>query len=54
MEVEFAISTSPKPDFVVRVMCILCGLGMIVLSALNYQYYVVNVALDVVLPLYYW
>jgi hypothetical protein len=54
MEVEFGTNIPPKPDLVVRVICILCGLGMIVLSGLNYQYYVVNVALDVVLPLYYW
>lgn len=53
MEAELAKKALPKQDFVVRIMCMLCGVGMIVLSILNFANYTVNVPIDVVLPLYY-
>jgi hypothetical protein len=53
MEAELAKKALPKPDLVVRIMCMLCGIGMIVLSILNFMNYEVNSPIDVVLPLYY-
>lgn len=43
----------PKQDMIIRILCIVCGIGMIILSIICFWQYKIDSPIDVVLPIYY-
>jgi hypothetical protein len=54
MDKEYLLTKKyPKQDFVIRILGIVCGSGMIILAILNFISYEISAPIDVVLPIYY-
>ncbi len=54
MDKEYLIKkTFPKQDLAIRVLGIICAIGMFILCIFGFMDYEVSQPIDVVLPLYY-